>query len=116
MAPEIIKRGKHTTSSDVYAFGVILWEIASRDHFFSEIPFQTEIEEKVLDGSNFFFHFFFYKIFFIFLIFFFCFFFFFFKKFFFFTGLSTTLPVISETLVDRPKSVTFVMMVLFSVK
>lgn len=36
---------------DVYAFGVILWEIVSHGDFFGEEDFMTVIEDKVIAGA-----------------------------------------------------------------
>jgi len=37
---------------DVYAFGVILWELISAQDFFGEISFMSSIEEKILAGTT----------------------------------------------------------------
>lgn len=51
LAPEILQHMKYTEKVDVYAFGVILWEIVSHGDFFGHIDFMTVIEEKVIAGT-----------------------------------------------------------------
>lgn len=36
LAPEILSKSKYSTRSDIYAFGIILWELYTREHPFSE--------------------------------------------------------------------------------
>jgi serine/threonine protein kinase len=38
MAPEVMLLGKLSRSSDVYAFGVLLWELYTAQHAFKGIP------------------------------------------------------------------------------
>eukprot|EP00593_Proboscia_inermis_P006666 CAMPEP_0171324828 /NCGR_PEP_ID=MMETSP0816-20121228/116439_1 /TAXON_ID=420281 /ORGANISM="Proboscia inermis, Strain CCAP1064/1" /LENGTH=43 /DNA_ID= /DNA_START= /DNA_END= /DNA_ORIENTATION= len=37
MAPEVIKYAKASKSSDVYGFGIVLWEIATCDIMYSGV-------------------------------------------------------------------------------
>jgi sterile alpha motif and leucine zipper containing kinase AZK len=41
-APELLRLGRHTTKSDVYALGIVLWELAS-----GEIPFKGASESII---------------------------------------------------------------------
>ena len=41
-----------TTASDVYSYGVILWELVARKQFFAEISFMTVLESKVIAGER----------------------------------------------------------------
>ena len=55
LAPEVIKRSGYSFASDVYAFGVILYELISRRQFFEEKSFMSLIEDAVqysLDSSS----------------------------------------------------------------
>jgi len=49
-SPEVLRYGKFTTKSDVWAFGVVLWEMFS----YGMIPYfpmsNAEIFEKVIEG------------------------------------------------------------------
>lgn len=38
MAPEVMLQGKLSRGSDVYAFGILLWELYSSGHAFKGIP------------------------------------------------------------------------------
>jgi len=57
VAPEVLK-GENMISkadlpkTDVYSFGVILWEIVTRAEFFGEEKFMSNIEEKVMNGER----------------------------------------------------------------
>lgn len=44
MAPEVMLRGKLSRQSDVYAFGVLLWELYSGGHAF-------KVREQLVDWS-----------------------------------------------------------------
>ncbi|KAK5576072.1 hypothetical protein RB653_007210 [Dictyostelium firmibasis] len=53
LAPEILNKTKEaSTQTDVYAFGVILWELVTRKDYFGDIGFMTLIEEKVISGER----------------------------------------------------------------
>jgi serine/threonine protein kinase len=41
MAPEVISNQKYTEKADVFSYGIILWEIASR-----EPPYRSKINFK----------------------------------------------------------------------
>jgi len=50
LAPEILKRERYNEKVDVYAFGVIMWELISGKIFFEQVKFFTKIEEQILSG------------------------------------------------------------------
>jgi serine/threonine protein kinase len=52
LAPEIMRREEYTEKIDVYSYGVMLWEAATRKNYFGEISFMSAIENKVLDGQR----------------------------------------------------------------
>jgi serine/threonine protein kinase len=52
LAPEILSGEEFTVQSDVYAFGIILWELLTRENFFGEITFMTALEDKVKAGER----------------------------------------------------------------
>eukprot|EP01103_Thecamoeba_quadrilineata_P004097 TRINITY_DN1381_c3_g1_i1.p1 TRINITY_DN1381_c3_g1~~TRINITY_DN1381_c3_g1_i1.p1 ORF type:complete len:1903 (+),score=318.22 TRINITY_DN1381_c3_g1_i1:778-5709(+) len=52
LAPELMRKEEYTEKADVYAFGVILWEICSREDFFGEESFMTKIIQRVLNGDR----------------------------------------------------------------
>jgi len=52
LAPEVIKKSGYSFGSDVYAFGVILYELVSRKQFFEEKSFMSLIEDAVLAGER----------------------------------------------------------------
>lgn len=52
LAPEVLRKDKYNEKVDVYAFGVILFELACQKQFFGEITFFHELEEKVLHGGR----------------------------------------------------------------
>ena len=49
-APEVINSKTYDTRSDVYAYGIILWELAARTNPFAEILWMTQIEDSVKSG------------------------------------------------------------------
>lgn len=42
-APEVITHGKYTTSSDVWSFGILMWEVMS----YGERPYWDMNEQEV---------------------------------------------------------------------
>lgn len=42
-APEVIAHGKHTTSSDVWSFGIVMWEVMS----YGERPYWDMSDQEV---------------------------------------------------------------------
>jgi serine/threonine protein kinase len=38
MAPEVIRGGQHTKQSDVYSFGLIVWQMLTKETPFADIP------------------------------------------------------------------------------
>ncbi|KAL6054440.1 Myotubularin-like phosphatase domain [Balamuthia mandrillaris] len=52
LAPEILQGKRHSCQADVYAFGVILYELAARKPFFSDIGFMSHIEDLVKAGRR----------------------------------------------------------------
>jgi serine/threonine protein kinase len=51
LAPEIILKKNYTYKVDVYAFGVILWELVSAKDFFGHINFFSELENLIVEGT-----------------------------------------------------------------
>jgi tRNA A-37 threonylcarbamoyl transferase component Bud32 len=52
LAPEVLRREKCTLKSDVYAMGVIMWELATRAVFMSSMRFMSEIADAVVSGKR----------------------------------------------------------------
>lgn len=50
MAPEVFASDNYTRKVDVYSYGVILWEMITRQEPYEEIGFVHEIAERVRDG------------------------------------------------------------------
>ncbi|KAL7719654.1 Protein kinase domain-containing protein [Entamoeba marina] len=51
LAPEIIRQeGNFTKAADIYSYGIILWELVSREQPYGDVKFFTEIKEKVVNG------------------------------------------------------------------
>jgi serine/threonine protein kinase len=46
LAPEVIAGREYTEKSDVYAFGIIMWELLTRQHPFSEYQWMSEVKER----------------------------------------------------------------------
>eukprot|EP01124_Arcella_intermedia_P010567 TRINITY_DN17088_c0_g1_i1.p1 TRINITY_DN17088_c0_g1~~TRINITY_DN17088_c0_g1_i1.p1 ORF type:complete len:1967 (-),score=438.86 TRINITY_DN17088_c0_g1_i1:33-5933(-) len=51
LAPEILEGKAYDLTVDTYAFGIITWEMFTRDEFFNDI-FNYEIEERVMAGER----------------------------------------------------------------
>ncbi len=48
LAPEVIQRKSYNHKADVYAFGIILWELITRQHPFDEFPFHQWAGKRYL--------------------------------------------------------------------
>ncbi len=46
MAPELILRKPYDTSVDVYSFGIIMWELATRNHPFTDLGSDSLVDDK----------------------------------------------------------------------
>lgn len=49
-APEVIRDAYHSQASDIYSFGLVLWELLVGTVPFSDVKRQDDIRERVLDG------------------------------------------------------------------
>eukprot|EP00029_Vermamoeba_vermiformis_P006458 TRINITY_DN2538_c0_g2_i1.p1 TRINITY_DN2538_c0_g2~~TRINITY_DN2538_c0_g2_i1.p1 ORF type:complete len:1060 (+),score=232.58 TRINITY_DN2538_c0_g2_i1:295-3474(+) len=52
LAPEIMLRKDYNEAVDIYSFGVILWEMMSREDYFGEMNFMSDIEAAVVSGKR----------------------------------------------------------------
>ena len=52
LAPEIMKSEEYTEKADVYSYGVILYELASRQNFFGDCKFMSALENRVIEGER----------------------------------------------------------------
>jgi len=52
LAPEIMKAEEYTEKADVYSYGVMLYEIASRQVFFGDSNFMSALENRVIEGER----------------------------------------------------------------
>lgn len=52
LAPEAMSLGRYGAPADVYALGVICWELAARATFFGSCQFMWEIEDHVMAGHR----------------------------------------------------------------
>ena len=50
MAPELFNGGSYSQASDVYAFGIIMWEISSEEKPFHDILHDKQLALRVLKG------------------------------------------------------------------
>lgn len=55
LAPEVMQKQRYESHADVYAFGIILWELFARDHPFDEYPeaksdFLSVLEDSIIAG------------------------------------------------------------------
>lgn len=51
-APEIMMGQTYNERADVYAFGVMLWELLERKQYFSHVPFNSDLEIRVMQGER----------------------------------------------------------------
>jgi len=52
LAPEILSGKHYNQRVDVYSYGVILYELITREDYFGEITFMSMLENKVVDGDR----------------------------------------------------------------
>src|SRR5262249_2874015 len=52
LAPEAMSLGKYGAPADVYALGVICWELATRQTFYGDCSFMWEIEDHIMAGHR----------------------------------------------------------------
>ncbi len=54
LSPEVLGQDEETTRSDVYSFGIVLWELVTREHPFDEykLSWTYEIEDKIRSGGR----------------------------------------------------------------
>jgi len=52
LAPEVMAGKIYTVKADVYSIGVILWELVTREFFFGEVRFMSQLEDMVLSGKR----------------------------------------------------------------
>jgi len=52
LPPEILEKKSYDEKVDVYAFGVIMWEIATGQDFFGDITFMAELEKMIIRGDR----------------------------------------------------------------
>eukprot|EP01125_Pyxidicula_operculata_P006879 TRINITY_DN2359_c0_g1_i1.p1 TRINITY_DN2359_c0_g1~~TRINITY_DN2359_c0_g1_i1.p1 ORF type:complete len:1423 (+),score=357.36 TRINITY_DN2359_c0_g1_i1:201-4271(+) len=52
LAPEILKHQPYSEKVDVYALGIIMWEIITGQDVFGDISFMSAIEEKIKNGER----------------------------------------------------------------
>lgn len=52
LAPEILEGKTYDKSVDVYAFGVITWEVLTRGKFFGDVEWMSDIEDWVILGKR----------------------------------------------------------------
>jgi len=50
MAPELLSDGSYSQATDVYAFGIIMWEISSREKPFLEIVHDKQFALRIFTG------------------------------------------------------------------
>lgn len=49
LAPEVLQGQPYGVKVDTYAFGVMCWELLTRDSFFGEISFMSDMEDKIIN-------------------------------------------------------------------
>ncbi|EFA81294.1 WD40 repeat-containing protein [Heterostelium album PN500] len=54
LAPEIIKNQQYTEKIDIYSYGMVIWELITRDvpfdEYFEELKWNSVIEDKIIGG------------------------------------------------------------------
>uniref|UniRef100_A0A6B2L3A0 Protein kinase domain-containing protein n=1 Tax=Arcella intermedia TaxID=1963864 RepID=A0A6B2L3A0_9EUKA len=50
LAPEVLENEYYSPAVDVYAAGVVFWELVTRESFFGEISFLSRVEEMIVAG------------------------------------------------------------------
>ncbi len=50
LAPELFIGGAYSQASDIYAFGIIMWEISSREKPFLEITHGKQLAQRIFTG------------------------------------------------------------------
>src|SRR5581483_2277965 len=51
LAPELLtRRGSYSKATDVYAFGIIMWEISSQEKPFQELKHDTQLALQICKG------------------------------------------------------------------
>ena len=48
---EVLREGLYTTKSDVYAFGIVLWEIRTQDFPFKDFTFRAALSNDIENGN-----------------------------------------------------------------
>ena len=49
VAPEVLLGNKWGQKVDIYAFGILCWEIVTRMTYCNDVPFQAEIEAAIVN-------------------------------------------------------------------
>ncbi|PKC70480.1 kinase-like protein [Rhizophagus irregularis] len=52
MAPEVLKEGNYTTASDIYAFGMLMWMIASSSPPFKDYDDEVQLHLAIIEGER----------------------------------------------------------------
>ena len=52
IAPEIFKGAAFSKESDIYSFGMIMWELTTGCKPFADVELNTELIDKIIDGKR----------------------------------------------------------------